>query len=156
VDEPSINNKTVVANFFGGLKNYKHNKPLEDLVVLGMTVKEFSQHDNKDYMKFEYGKPLVPKHVHVKFLFMMKKFRKWYYCTCVSGLNFIEGKILGDIFNNSNFDLHVELAELHTIFSLKMLNNTMMTTWCCYKYFLISCVLNNIVRNLMTRCSCAV
>jgi hypothetical protein len=79
VDEPSINNKTVVANFFGGLKNYKHNKPLEDLVVLGMTVKEFSQHDNKDYMEFEYGKPLVPKYVHVKFLFMMKKFRKWYY-----------------------------------------------------------------------------
>jgi hypothetical protein len=41
VDEPSIDPKTAVANFFGGLKNYKHKKPLDDLVVLGMTVNVF-------------------------------------------------------------------------------------------------------------------
>jgi hypothetical protein len=74
VDEPNTNPKTTVVKFLGGLKNYKHKKLLEDLAILGMTVKEFWHHGNKDYMDFEYGKPLVPKHVHVKFPFIMQKF----------------------------------------------------------------------------------
>jgi hypothetical protein len=41
VDEPSKDPKTVVKKFYDGLKNYKTKKPLEDLVVPGMTVKEF-------------------------------------------------------------------------------------------------------------------
>jgi hypothetical protein len=41
VDESNTNPKIAVATFFGGLKNYKHNKMLEDLVVPGMVVKEF-------------------------------------------------------------------------------------------------------------------
>jgi hypothetical protein len=51
----------------------------------------------------------------------MMKFHKWYYLACVYGLNFIEGKISSDIFNKSDFDLHVKLTELHTIFGLKSL-----------------------------------
>jgi hypothetical protein len=47
-----------VEKFFGGLKNYKRNKPLEDMVVPVMTVKEFWQHSDKDYIEFEYGKSL--------------------------------------------------------------------------------------------------
>jgi hypothetical protein len=128
--EPSTDPKVVVVKFFGGLKNYKQKKPLEDLAVLGMTIKEFWQHGNKDYIDFEDGKLLVPKYVHVKFTFIMQKFHEWYYLACVNGLNFIEAKIPGDIFNTSDFDLHDELAELHTIFHLKMLNITMMTIWC--------------------------
>jgi hypothetical protein len=104
--------------------------PLEDLAVPGMTVKEFWQHRDKNYMKFEYGKPCVPKHVHVNLSFIIKKFLEWYYLACVFWLNFIEPNIPGDIFKTSNFDLHVELAELHTIFCLKMLDITMMTIWC--------------------------
>jgi hypothetical protein len=65
VDEPNINPKITVENFFGGIKNYKQNKPLEDLAISGMTIKEFWQHDDKDYTKFEYGKSLFQKHVHV-------------------------------------------------------------------------------------------
>jgi hypothetical protein len=39
------------------LRIIKTKKPLEDLVVPGMTVKEFWQHyGNKDYKEFEYGK----------------------------------------------------------------------------------------------------
>jgi hypothetical protein len=41
VHEPITDPKITVAKKFGGLQNYKHNKPLEDLVVLGMVVKEF-------------------------------------------------------------------------------------------------------------------
>jgi hypothetical protein len=88
----------------------------------------------------------------------MQKIYEWYYLVCVYGLNFVEAKIFRDIFNTTNIDLHVELIEMHTIFCLKMLDITMMTSGACkcYEYFLISSVLNNIVRNLMTRCSCAV
>jgi hypothetical protein len=60
----------------------------------------------------------------------MQKIHEWYYLACVYGLNFIEAKILGDIFNTLDFYLHVELAELHTIFHLKMLDITMMIIWC--------------------------
>jgi hypothetical protein len=59
----------------------------------------------------------------------MQKIHEWYYLACVYGLNFIEAKIPGDIFNTSDFDLHVEFVELHTIFCLKMLNITMMIVW---------------------------
>jgi hypothetical protein len=41
MDEPNTNSKTVVEKFYDGFKNYKIKKPLEDLVVSGMTVKEF-------------------------------------------------------------------------------------------------------------------
>jgi hypothetical protein len=61
MDEPSKDPKTVVEKFYAGLNNYKTKKLLEDLVVIGMTVKEFWQYGDKDYMKFEYGKSLVPK-----------------------------------------------------------------------------------------------
>ncbi len=49
---------------------------------------------------------------------------------CVYGLNFIEAKIPGDIFNTLDFELNVELAELHTTYRLQMLDITMMTVWC--------------------------
>jgi hypothetical protein len=70
---------------------------------------------------------LVPKQVHVKLPFIMMKFHEWYYLACVYGLNFIEAKIPRDIFKNSDIDLHVKLAELHTLDHLKMLDITMMT-----------------------------
>jgi hypothetical protein len=41
VDESNKDPKTVVEKFYDGLKNYKTKKPLEDLAVEGMTVKEF-------------------------------------------------------------------------------------------------------------------
>jgi hypothetical protein len=73
VDEPSKDPKTVVEKFYDCLKNYKTKKSLEDLVVEGVTVEEFWQNGDKDYREFEYGKPLVPKHVHLKFLWIMQK-----------------------------------------------------------------------------------
>jgi hypothetical protein len=60
----------------------------------------------------------------------MQKFHEWYYLSCVCGLNFVEAKISGDIFNTLDFDLNVELAELHTIYHLQMLNITIMIVWC--------------------------
>jgi hypothetical protein len=130
VYESSTDPKVTVEKFFGGLKNYKHNKLLEDLVISGMTVKEFWQCGDKYYMEFECGKLLVPKHVHLKLSWIMQKIHELYYLACVYGLNFIKSKILGDIFNTSYFDLHVELAELHTIIHLKMLDVTIMHVWC--------------------------
>jgi hypothetical protein len=38
VDKPNTNPKTAVEKYFGGLKNYKHKKLLEDLAVPGMAV----------------------------------------------------------------------------------------------------------------------
>jgi hypothetical protein len=80
--------------------------------------------------EFEYGKLLVPKHVHLKLPWMMQKLHQWYYLAYVYGLNFIEGKIPGDIFDTTGFDLNVDLAELHTIYHRQMLNITMMNVWC--------------------------
>jgi hypothetical protein len=130
VDQPSKDPKTVVKKYYDDLKNYKTKKPLEDLVVEGMTVEEFWQHGNKDYRKFEYEKPLVPKHVHLKFPWIMQKFHEWYFLGCVYGLNFVEAKISRNIFNTLDFDLNVELAELYTIYCLQMVDITMMTVWC--------------------------
>jgi hypothetical protein len=47
------------------------SSPLEDLALVGMAVEEFWQHGNKDIREFEYEKPLVPKHVHLKHLWMI-------------------------------------------------------------------------------------
>jgi hypothetical protein len=130
MDEPSKDPKTIVEKFYDCLRNYKTKKLLEDLAIEGKTVEEFWQHVNKDYREFEYGRLLVSKHAHIKFLWIMQKFHEWYFLACVYGLNFVEAKIPGDIFNTLDFDLNVELAELHTIFYLQMLNITMMTVWC--------------------------
>jgi hypothetical protein len=74
--------------------------------------------------------PLIPKHVHLKLMLIILKLHEWYYLACVYGLNFVEAKILGDIFNTLDFDLNVELAELHNVYHLQMLDITMMTVWC--------------------------
>jgi hypothetical protein len=41
VDEPSKDPKIIVEKFCVGLKNYKTKKPLEDLAIEGLIVKEF-------------------------------------------------------------------------------------------------------------------
>jgi hypothetical protein len=76
MDEPSTDPKTALQKFFGSLKNYKDKEPLEDLVVPDMAVKEFWQHGDKYYMEFEYEKLLVPKHAHLKCLWIMQKMHK--------------------------------------------------------------------------------
>jgi hypothetical protein len=130
VDETNKDPKGIVEKFYDGFKNYKTKKLLEGLTHEGMTVEEIWQHGNNDYMEFEYGKSLVLKHVHLKLPWIMKKFHVWYYLACVYGLNFVEPKIPGDIFNTLDFDLNVELAELQTIYHLQMLGITMMIIWC--------------------------
>jgi hypothetical protein len=57
--------------FYNGLKNYKTKKPLEDLALVGMSVEEFWQRGDKDILEFEYGKKLVPKHVHLRLSWSM-------------------------------------------------------------------------------------
>jgi hypothetical protein len=84
-----------------------------------MTLEEFWQDGDKDYRKFEYGKLLILKHVHLKLSWIMQKFHEWYYLICVYGLNFVEAKLPGDIFNTLDFDLNVKLAELHTVYCLQ-------------------------------------
>jgi hypothetical protein len=129
VDKPSKDPKTIVEKFYVGLKNYKTKKPLEDLALEDMTVEEFWQHGDKDYLEFEYGKPLISKHVHLKLPWIMQKIHEWYYLACVYGLNFVEAKIPRDIFD-LDFDLNVKLIELHTVYRLQMLEITMMTIYC--------------------------
>jgi hypothetical protein len=99
MDETNKDPKIVFDKIYDDLKNYKTMKPLEDLALVGMSVKEFQQHGDKDIREFEYRKPLVPKYVHRKLSWIMQKLHEWYYLACVYGLNFIEAKILGDIFN---------------------------------------------------------
>jgi hypothetical protein len=101
-----------------------------DLATPGMAIEEFWHHRNKDYIKFEYGKLLVLKQVYVKLSWTMKKFHEWYYLVCVYGLHFIKVHIPENIFKTSDFDLHVKLGELHTIYWLRMLDITMMAVWC--------------------------
>jgi uncharacterized radical SAM superfamily protein len=66
MDETNKDPKIVLDKFYDGLKNYKTKKPLEDLALVGMSAEEFWQHGDKDIWEFEYGKSLVPKHVHLK------------------------------------------------------------------------------------------
>jgi hypothetical protein len=82
-----------------------------------MTIEEFWQDNDKDYMEFEYRKPLVPNHVHVKLSWLMKKLHEWYYLAC-------------KFFKILDIDLHGELGGLHTIYHLIMLNITIMAIWC--------------------------
>jgi hypothetical protein len=130
VHEPSKDNTEVVGQILGGLQKFKHKEPLVDLSTPGMTVQEFWQHNDRDYKLFEYEKSLVPKQVHAKLLWSMKKFHEWYYFACVYELNFIEAHIPGDIFKTSDIELNVKLYELHTIYHLRMLDITMMIVFC--------------------------
>jgi hypothetical protein len=103
---------------------------LVDLSTLVITLEELWEDNDNDYAEFEYGMSLVPKQVHVKLLWSMNKLHKWYYFTSVYELNFVEAHFHGDIFMTSDFDLHVKLYELHTIYSLRMVDITTMTVWC--------------------------
>jgi hypothetical protein len=71
VDESSKDPKTILDKFYVGLKNYKTKKPLEDLALVGTIIEEFWQHGDKDIREFEHGKPLIPKHVHLKLSWIM-------------------------------------------------------------------------------------
>jgi hypothetical protein len=104
-----------------------------DLTLEGMTVEEFWQHSDKDYREFEYGKTLDPKHVRLKLLWIMWKLHEWYYLACVYGLNFVQAKIPGDIFYSLDYDLNVELADLHIVYHLQMLNITIIGVFCTRK-----------------------
>jgi hypothetical protein len=81
--ETSKDPKIVFDKFYDGLKNYKTKKSLEDLTLVGMSVKEFWQHGDKDIWEFEYGKPLIPKHVHRKLSCIMQKLHECYYLACL-------------------------------------------------------------------------
>jgi hypothetical protein len=83
LDKTSKDPKTILDKVYDGLKNYKTKKPLEDLALVVMSVEEFLQHGDKDIQEFEHGKPLVPKHVHLKFPWIMQKLHELYYLACV-------------------------------------------------------------------------
>jgi hypothetical protein len=109
VHELSKDNIEAVGKFGGGgLQKFKHKELLVDLSTLGMAVQEFYQHDDRDYKLFEYEKPLVPKQVHAKLLWPMKKIHEWYYLACVYVLNFIEAHIPRNIFKTSDFEVETD------------------------------------------------
>jgi hypothetical protein len=56
---------------------------LKDQGVLGMTVEKFWEHNDKDYNKFEYGKPRVTKLAHIELLWPTRRLHKWDYLACV-------------------------------------------------------------------------
>jgi hypothetical protein len=63
-------------------------------------------------------------------MWSMRRLLEWYYLACVCGLQFIEGRIPVAVFKSRSFDLNIEMFELHTIYRLKILDNTMMTVMC--------------------------
>jgi hypothetical protein len=60
----------------------------------------------------------------------LRRLHEWYYLACVCDLQFIEGRIPEAVFKSRNFDLNIEIFELHTIYQLRMLDITMMTVMC--------------------------
>jgi hypothetical protein len=130
VDEPSKDNATAVLKFFSCHKKYQYQEPLDDLGIPGMTVEEYWEDGDKDHNEFEYGKPLITKQVHAKFMWPMIRLHEWYYIACVCGLQFIKGRTPEAVFKSRSFDLNIEMFELHTIYRLRMLNITMMTVIC--------------------------
>jgi hypothetical protein len=129
-DEPSKDMATVVSKFLSCHKKYQHREPLKGLGIPGMTVEEFWEDGDKDRNEFEYGKPLVTKQVHAKFMWPVRRLHKWYYLACVCGLQFIKGHIHEEVFKSRSFDLNIEMFELHNIYRLRMLDITMMTIMC--------------------------
>jgi hypothetical protein len=103
---------------------------LKDLGIPGMTVEEFWEDGDKEYNEFDYGKPLIMKQVHEKLMWPLRRLHEWYYLACVCGLQFIEGRILKEVYKSRSFDLNIELFELHTIYQLRMLNVTTMIVMC--------------------------
>jgi hypothetical protein len=77
-----------------------------------------------------HGRPVPSECVVVKVTTIRegRKFKDLDYPDEVEGIEKL--KNAKGNFNTSNFDLHVELAELHTMFHLKMIDITMMTAWC--------------------------
>jgi hypothetical protein len=100
VDEPNKDNATAVLKFFSSHKKYQHWEPLKDLGIPSMTVEEFWEDGDKDYNEFEYGKPLVTKHVHAKLMWPLRRLHEWYYLACVCGLQFIKGCIPEVVFKS--------------------------------------------------------
>jgi hypothetical protein len=82
----------------------------------GITVEKFWKDGDKDYNEFEYEKTLVTKQAHTKLVWPMRRLHERYYLTCMCVLQFIEGRVPEAIFKSQNFDLNVELFELHTIY----------------------------------------
>jgi hypothetical protein len=102
---------------------------LKDLGVPGMTVEEFWEDGDKDYNEFEYGKSIVTKQAQTKLMWPLRRLHEWYYLACVYHLQFIEGRVPEAVFRSPNFNLNVELFELHTIYRLRMLDVTMKTAF---------------------------
>jgi hypothetical protein len=100
VDEAAKDMATTVLIFFSCHKKYQHQEPLKDLGIPDVTVDEIWEDGDKDCNEFEYGKPLVIKQVHAKFMWPMKRLHEWYYLTCVCGLQFIEGHIHEEVFKS--------------------------------------------------------
>jgi hypothetical protein len=130
VDEPNMDNATVVLKFFSCHKKYQHQEPFKDLGIPGMTIEEFWEDGDKDHNEFVYEKPLVTKQVHAKFMWPMMRLDEWYYLACVCGLQFIEGHITEAVFKSRSVDPNIEMFELHTIYRLRMLDFSMMTVMC--------------------------
>jgi hypothetical protein len=130
VDEANKDNTTTMLKFFSCHNKYQHQEPLKDLGIPGMTVEEFWEDYDKDYNEFKYGKLLVTKQVHAKLMWPLRRLQEWYYLACVCGLQFIKGRIPEAVFRSRNFDLNIELFELHTIYHLRMLDITMITVFC--------------------------
>jgi hypothetical protein len=103
---------------------------LKDLGIPGMTVEEFWEDGNKYHNEFEYGKPLVTKQVHAKFIWPMRRLHEWYYLECICGLQFIKGCIPEAVFKSRSFVLNIEMFVLHTIYRIRMLDITMMIVMC--------------------------
>jgi hypothetical protein len=100
LDEPSKDMVTTMLKFFSCHKKYQHQEPLKDLGIPGITVEEFWKDGDKDCNEFEYGKPLVTKQVHAKFMWPMRMLHEWCYLACVCGLQFIEGRIDEEVFKS--------------------------------------------------------
>jgi hypothetical protein len=73
VQECSKDILIAVGKIFSSLAKYQLKEPLNDLGTPRMTLEEFWQDDDRDYVKFEYGKRLVPKQVRATFPWPMKK-----------------------------------------------------------------------------------
>jgi hypothetical protein len=73
VDESSKDNATAVLKFFSCHKKYQHQEPLKDLGIPGMTIDEFWEDGDKDYIEFEYGELLFTKQVHAKLMWSLRR-----------------------------------------------------------------------------------
>ena len=86
--------------------------------------------EDDDFPNYRHGMPLLPRDKIAGREWILKRFHGWYMEACSRGIQFIQAKVPGDLFNWTPFDLHVPFEDIHALYRFDKMDATMITIWC--------------------------